>query len=364
DADAAPVGDGDADPLAGEGHVAEQEGVVRRLLALQEPSRPLGVRVATPDEHRRRDVADAERANELGLRAVVARADRPGAVVHRATTLRVAADGIGPWDTSTRAVWTSRRRLGAKLAHTRDGFPAMLCSFPGWVGVGDGTLEALRTPRRPPAPLPAFPRAPSGCSQPSRGSSTPRTVRRTSSARPASQSASTSRGRRLSRSDATAIFPQKITSPSAAPPATTITGARYTAFSNGHAITQAVSTTSASTPARAAGRRSIRMAQGYASLVDSAGNYYSGDDYVVEFLGYRFCFSAFDFEQRVTAAAVKLGLLPGSELDPDETADLVELVERDAIEEPRSSLGRYLVRHWDEIALVQGESLVYWLKKL
>lgn len=106
------------------------------------------------------------------------------------------------------------------------------------------------------------------------------------------------------------------------------------------------------------------MAQGYASLVDSAGNYYSGDDYVVEFLGYRFCFSAFDFEQRVTAAAVKLGLLAGSELDPDETADLVELVERDAIAEPRSALGRYIVRHWDEIALVHGESLVYWLKKL
>ena len=37
---------------------------------------------------------------------------------------------------------------------------------------------------------------------------------------------------------------------------------------------------------------------------------------------------------------------------------------RDAIEEPRSALGRYLVRHWDEISLVDGESLVYWLKKL
>jgi len=66
----------------------------------------------------------------------------------------------------------------------------------------------------------------------------------------------------------------------------------------------------------------------------------------------------------VTAAAVKLGLLGGSELDDDETADLVELVERDAIEEPRSALGHYLVRHWEEISLVDGESLVYWLKKL
>src|SRR5262249_19564734 len=38
-------------------------------------------------------------------------------------------------------------------------------------------------------------------------------------------------------------------------------------------------------------------------------NYWSGEDYVVEFLGYRFGFNAEDFEQRVTAAAVKLGLL-------------------------------------------------------
>jgi hypothetical protein len=98
--------------------------------------------------------------------------------------------------------------------------------------------------------------------------------------------------------------------------------------------------------------------------MDAAANYSSGDDYVVEFLGYRFSFSAFDFEQRVTAAAVKLGLLAGNELDDDETADLVELVERDAIEEPRSALGRYLVRHWNEVSLVGGESLVYWLKKL
>jgi hypothetical protein len=98
--------------------------------------------------------------------------------------------------------------------------------------------------------------------------------------------------------------------------------------------------------------------------VDAAGNYSSGDEYVVEFLGYRFSFNADDFEQRVTAAAVKLGLLAENELDEDETADLVELVERNGIAEPRSALGRYLVRHWDQVALVDGESLVYWLKKL
>ena len=32
--------------------------------------------------------------------------------------------------------------------------------------------------------------------------------------------------------------------------------------------------------------------------------------------------------------------------------------------EPRSGLGRYLVRHWERVSLVGGESLVYWLKKL
>ncbi|TML89057.1 MAG: hypothetical protein E6G08_06205 [Actinobacteria bacterium] len=93
-------------------------------------------------------------------------------------------------------------------------------------------------------------------------------------------------------------------------------------------------------------------------------NYMSGEDYAVEFLGYRFSFAAQDFDERVTAAAVKLGLLEGNELDDGETADLVELVERGSIEEPRSGLGRYLVRHWERLSLVDGESLVYWLRKL
>ena len=37
---------------------------------------------------------------------------------------------------------------------------------------------------------------------------------------------------------------------------------------------------------------------------------------------------------------------------------------RGPIDEPRSPLGRYLVRHWERISLVDGESLVYWLRKL
>ena len=102
----------------------------------------------------------------------------------------------------------------------------------------------------------------------------------------------------------------------------------------------------------------------YLAPVIPEANYTSGEDYEIEFLGYRFAFNSFDFEQRVTAAAVKLGLLDGNELDDDETADLVELVHRGVIGEARSGLGRYLVRRWEDVSLVDGESLVYWLKKL
>jgi hypothetical protein len=98
--------------------------------------------------------------------------------------------------------------------------------------------------------------------------------------------------------------------------------------------------------------------------VSGDANYSSGDDYVVEFLGYRFAFAAADFEERVTAAAVKLGLLDRNELEDEETADLVELAADGRIAEPRSPLGRYLVRHWERVGLLDGESLVYWLRKL
>jgi hypothetical protein len=93
-------------------------------------------------------------------------------------------------------------------------------------------------------------------------------------------------------------------------------------------------------------------------------DYSSGDDFEIEFLTYRFRFNRRDFEERVVAAAVKLGLLEANELDGDETADLVELAADGRIVEPRSQLGRYLVRHWERISLVEGESLVYWLRKL
>ena len=95
-----------------------------------------------------------------------------------------------------------------------------------------------------------------------------------------------------------------------------------------------------------------------------ADNYSSGDDIVVEFLRLRFSFNAADFAQRVCAAAFRLGLVDENELDAEETDDLVELTADGVIEEPRSTLGRYVVRHWERISLVEGESLVDWLRRL
>ena len=100
----------------------------------------------------------------------------------------------------------------------------------------------------------------------------------------------------------------------------------------------------------------------------SEANYSSGDDYEIEVLQYRFSFRAADFEERVTAAAVRLGLVEGNDLADEETSDLVELTWRGAITDPQSGLGQYLVRHWERIGLLEtkggSESLVYWLRKL
>ncbi|MCY4088103.1 MAG: hypothetical protein OXG37_14760 [Actinomycetia bacterium] len=96
----------------------------------------------------------------------------------------------------------------------------------------------------------------------------------------------------------------------------------------------------------------------------SEANYHSGGDYTVDFLGYRFGFNATDFEQRVNAAAVRLGLVEIGELAGEEIADLVELAADGGIESARSPLGRYIVREWDRVSAVGSESLVYWLRKL
>jgi hypothetical protein len=136
-----------------------------------------------------------------------------------------------------------------------------------------------------------------------------------------------------------------------------------TEMSNNHATASTRAPTTRPEIAAALTLTSNDFSHGYPLLVPEP-SYSSGDDYVVEFLGYRFSFNAFDFEQRVTAAAVKLGLVEGNDLDEDETADLVELTADGQIAEPRSGLGLYLVRHWEHLSLVGGESLVYWLRKL
>ena len=66
-------------------------------------------------------------------------------------------------------------------------------------------------------------------------------------------------------------------------------------------------------------------------------NYASGDEYMVEFLGWRFGFNAIDFEQRVSAAAVRLGLVEPRDLEPEEAADLVELASEARVAEPQSA---------------------------
>ena len=76
-------------------------------------------------------------------------------------------------------------------------------------------------------------------------------------------------------------------------------------------------------------------------------NYSSGDAYALEFLGYHFSFGERDFEERVAAAAVRLGLVASNDLDDEEVGDLVELAADGRIAEARSPLGSYLVRHWE-----------------
>ena len=122
-------------------------------------------------------------------------------------------------------------------------------------------------------------------------------------------------------------------------------------------------------------------------------NYSSGDDFIVEFVGYRFCFNAADFEQRsvlrrrarhqpATRFAEGSGPytyytrldLPApvrgeivrriGESFREAKADLVELVADGRIADPRSNLGRYLLRNWEKLAARDGESLVYWLRKI
>ena len=166
------------------------------------------------------------------------------------------------------------------------------------------------------------------------------------------------------RSDSRAAFTQSRTRPTTAAVPTTITGASARTCSVESSNSQATPKRREDAERPGDPEESAAHARDYPFAVSTEPNYWSGEDYVVEFLGYRFGFNGEDFEQRVTAAAVKLGLLEGNELDEDETADLVELAADGVIQDARSGLGRYLVRHWERVSLVEGESLVYWLRKL
>jgi hypothetical protein len=195
------------------------------------------------------------------------------------------------------------------------------------------------------------------------GRLTPRRLSTTSSATNARPPATSRRGCLLRRRESQPIRPQKTTIPATAPSPITSTGASSTARWKDRSVIHTARTTTEVTATEAARRRMLTGAKAMLGRVVEA-NYVSGDDYVIEFQDHRFGFNADDFEERVTAAAVRLGLVADNDLDDDESADLVELVWRDWIDEPRSGLGRYLVRHWERISLVGGESLVYWLKKL
>jgi hypothetical protein len=159
-------------------------------------------------------------------------------------------------------------------------------------------------------------------------------------------------------------FTQRRITPARRPSAATAIGVKTAISENEYLVTQ-VPTSQTARTTKIIGITSFRSTERRVPFGQmSEANYASGDEYVVEFLGYRFGFNAEDFEERITAAAVRLGLIGSNDLDEEETADLVELAADGRIAEPRSPLGRYLVRHWERVGLLEGESLVYWLRKL
>ena len=90
----------------------------------------------------------------------------------------------------------------------------------------------------------------------------------------------------------------------------------------------------------------------------------SRDDYVVEFLGYRFRVqharlrAAGERRGRQARSRRRRGARPGRDRRPR------RVTAEGRIDDPRSGLGEYIVRHWERLSLVGEESLVYWLRKL
>src|SRR6266516_5570375 len=182
--------------------------------------------------------------------------------------------------------------------------------------------------RRRPEKVARFTRAtanPSGCGTSSRqrsvragaysrGSSTPSTVSTIPTATTAAAAPRIIRGCLDWRSESAAARYQKTASPAIDAATSTTTGASSVTWLTETSNNQATASTSAPTTspeiAAALALMSNDSSHGYPLFVPEP-SYSSGDDYVVEFLGFRFSFNAFDFEQRVTAAAVKLGLVEG-----------------------------------------------------
>ena len=106
------------------------------------------------------------------------------------------------------------------------------------------------------------------------------------------------------------IFTQSSTTPAVAPTTQTASGANSAICSSEYFVTQAPTSQIASTiSAMTAHRRRSFTSESLDTLNRMlAANYRSGDDFVVEFLGHRFEFSARDFEERVIAAAVRIQL--------------------------------------------------------
>ena len=92
--------------------------------------------------------------------------------------------------------------------------------------------------------------------------------------------------------------------------------------------------------------------------------YRTGDDFVVEFLDYRYGFSRTDFGERVAAAAVRLNLVSQRELEDNEIADLIELTSTGRMLTPGSGLGRHLREQAEPLDRLHGQPLCYWLRKL
>jgi hypothetical protein len=93
-------------------------------------------------------------------------------------------------------------------------------------------------------------------------------------------------------------------------------------------------------------------------------NYFSGEDYILEFRNFRYGFNTVDFRQRVEMAAVELDLVLPGMLDEDECTDLVQLVASGSVDFPVSLLGDYLLERGDEVLSHNGECLIYWLREL